>query len=97
MAQAGDVVAIESPTYFWRVAASGKPRRKTLEIPTHPVSGVSLEALELATRHGQVSRKLEVLGCLADAEFSNRWAAPGDAREPNKRAWWRCWPSAISR
>ncbi len=63
--QAGDVVAIESPTYFGLLQLLETHGVKALEIPTHPVTGVSLEALELATRHGQVK------ACILTPNFSN--------------------------
>lgn len=63
--QAGDVVAIESPTYFGLLQLLETHGVKALEIPTHPVTGISLEALELATRHGQVK------ACILTPNFSN--------------------------
>lgn len=78
VAQAGDVVAIESPTYFGVLQLLESHGVKALEIPTHPVSGVSLEALELATRHGQVK------ACLLTPNFSNPLGSL--MPEANKRA-----------
>jgi DNA-binding transcriptional MocR family regulator len=51
----GDTVAVESPTYFVMLQLLESLGLKALEIPTHPRTGVSLEALELATRGGQVA------------------------------------------
>ena len=44
----GDLVALESPTYFGFFQILQSLGLRALEIPTHPRSGLSLEALELA-------------------------------------------------
>ncbi len=44
----GDLVALESPTYFGFLQILEMLGLRALEIPTHPRSGISLEALELA-------------------------------------------------
>ena len=46
--QPGDVVALESPTYFGFMAMLQTLQLQALEIPTHPRTGLSLEALQLA-------------------------------------------------
>jgi DNA-binding transcriptional MocR family regulator len=46
----GDTVAVESPTYYLMLQLLESMGLRALEIPTHPVTGVSLDALELATR-----------------------------------------------
>lgn len=46
----GDTVAVESPTYYVMLQLLEAMGLRALEIPTHPVTGVSLDALELATR-----------------------------------------------
>ena len=51
----GDTIAVESPTYFVMLQLLETLGLRALEIPTHPKTGVSLEALELATRNGQVA------------------------------------------
>lgn len=51
----GDTVAVESPTYFVMLQLLESFGLRALEIPTHPLTGVSLEALELATRDRQVA------------------------------------------
>jgi len=51
----GDTVAVESPTYFVMLQLLESLGLRALEIPTHPKTGVSLEALELATREGKVA------------------------------------------
>ena len=50
LTQAGDVVAIESPTFFGIVQAVEAKGLQALEIPSSPHTGMSLEALELALR-----------------------------------------------
>ncbi len=51
----GDTVAVESPTYYVMLQLLEAMGLRALEIPTHPATGVSLDALELATRNGQVT------------------------------------------
>ncbi|MDP1614044.1 MAG: PLP-dependent aminotransferase family protein [Sulfuritalea sp.] len=46
----GDTVAVESPTYYVMLQLLEAMGLRALEIPTHPLSGVSVDALELATR-----------------------------------------------
>ncbi|WP_298609465.1 PLP-dependent aminotransferase family protein [uncultured Thiothrix sp.] len=44
----GDVVAIESPSFYGLMQMLNALGLKALEIPTHPTEGISLDALELA-------------------------------------------------
>lgn len=44
----GDIVAIESPCFYGAMQAIKAANLKAMEIPTHPETGISLEALELA-------------------------------------------------
>jgi DNA-binding transcriptional MocR family regulator len=46
--QPGDVVALESPTYFGFMEILESLHLRALEIPTHPRTGLSLDALQLA-------------------------------------------------
>jgi DNA-binding transcriptional MocR family regulator len=46
--QPGDLVALESPTYYGFLQILQTLGLRALEIPTHPRAGISLEALELA-------------------------------------------------
>lgn len=48
VAQAGDTIAVESPTYFGVLQVLESLGLRALEIPTSPQTGISLEALELA-------------------------------------------------
>lgn len=54
VAKPGDTIAFESPTYFGLLQIVESLGMKALEIPTHPRDGISLEALELATRKRRV-------------------------------------------
>lgn len=44
----GDVVAVESPSFYGLMQILNALGLKALEIPTHPTDGISLDALELA-------------------------------------------------
>jgi DNA-binding transcriptional MocR family regulator len=49
----GDVVAVESPTYFGLLQILESLHLRALEIPTHPRTGMSVDALQLALEtHG---------------------------------------------
>lgn len=48
VATRGDIVAIESPSFYGSMQTIQAMGLKALEIPTHPETGISLEALELA-------------------------------------------------
>ncbi|MDH4394398.1 MAG: PLP-dependent aminotransferase family protein [Limnobacter sp.] len=67
----GDTVAVESPTYYLMLQLLEAMGLKALEIPTHPSTGISVAALELATRNNAVAACLLIpngsnpLGCVA--------------------------------
>ncbi|MDQ6911810.1 MAG: PLP-dependent aminotransferase family protein [Verrucomicrobiota bacterium] len=61
----GDTVAVESPTYFGIVQLIAQLGLKALDIPTHPRSGLDLDALERALRTRRVS------ACLVVPNFNN--------------------------
>ncbi|RJG04820.1 PLP-dependent aminotransferase family protein [Noviherbaspirillum cavernae] len=50
VAQAGDVIAVESPAYFGLLQILESLGLRALEIPTSATTGLSLDALELAMR-----------------------------------------------
>lgn len=56
----GDTVAVESPGYYLMLQLLETLGLKALEIPTDPRHGMSVEALELATRQGGVAACLLV-------------------------------------
>ncbi len=61
----GDLVAIESPTYYGMLQAIDSLHLKVLEIPTDPQSGISLSALELAIE------QWDIKACMVISNFSN--------------------------
>jgi DNA-binding transcriptional MocR family regulator len=61
----GDVVAIESPTFYGLLQVIDSLGLKALEIPTHPRDGISLQALQLALEQWSVK------ACILVANFSN--------------------------
>jgi len=50
----GDIVAIESPSYFGTLQILEVHGLRALEIPTHPREGISLEALDFAIEHNPI-------------------------------------------
>ena len=50
----GDVVAVESPTFYAALQALERLSLKALEIATHPADGIDLNALENALQRGNV-------------------------------------------
>jgi DNA-binding transcriptional MocR family regulator len=68
VAQPGDTIAVESPTYFGFLQMAENLGVKVLEIPTHPRDGISIEALRelLASRTGK-----SVRACTVIPNFSN--------------------------
>lgn len=56
----GDTVAVESPAYYLMLQLLETLGLKALEIPTDPRHGMSVEALELATRDGGIAACLLV-------------------------------------
>ncbi|MEX0740834.1 MAG: PLP-dependent aminotransferase family protein [Pseudohongiella sp.] len=65
LTQPGDTVALESPTYYGLLQVVESLGLKALEIPTDPVHGVSIEALELALERWPVA------ACVLVTNFSN--------------------------
>jgi DNA-binding transcriptional MocR family regulator len=61
----GDAVAIESPTYFNFLQAIHMLGLRAVEIPTHPLTGMQLEALRAAIEEQPVR------ACLLTCNFSN--------------------------
>jgi len=65
VAKPGDVVAVESPTYFGVLQQIEEMRLKALEIPTHPREGMNLDALDRALKTRRIA------ACLAVPNFNN--------------------------
>ena len=59
--QPGDVVAVESPTFFGLLQVLETLGLRALEIPTSPQNGISIEALELAIQTRQNIKALVVV------------------------------------
>jgi DNA-binding transcriptional MocR family regulator len=70
----GDTVAVESPTYYVMLQMLEAMGLKALELPTHPETGVSVEALDSATKNGEVAACILIsngnnpLGCIIPDE-----------------------------
>lgn len=65
VAKAGDVIALESPTFFGLLQIIESLGMKALEIPTHPRDGISLDALQLALERERIG------ACLLMPNVSN--------------------------
>ncbi|TFH73587.1 PLP-dependent aminotransferase family protein [Gammaproteobacteria bacterium LSUCC0112] len=65
LTQPGDTVAVESPTYYGLLQIIESLGLKALEIPTDPVTGISLDALDLALERWPVA------ACILVSNFSN--------------------------
>ncbi|MDP2140399.1 MAG: PLP-dependent aminotransferase family protein [Gammaproteobacteria bacterium] len=61
----GDVVAVESPTYYGLLQVIDALGLKALEIPTHPGEGMGVEALQLALEQWPVK------ACVVTPNFNN--------------------------
>lgn len=79
VAKPGDVIALESPVYFVMLQMIESLGMKALEIPTHPRTGLSLEALDLATQ-----RRGAVKAVMVTPSFGNPLGAL--MPEANRRA-----------
>jgi len=65
IAEPGDIIAIESPGFFGALQAIEASGLKALEIPCHPETGMSMEALELALEQWPIK------AILATPSFNN--------------------------
>jgi DNA-binding transcriptional MocR family regulator len=63
VARPGDVVAIESPTYFAILESAASLGMKVIEIPTHPQNGMDLGELERAIRRHRVKACITMTNC----------------------------------
>ncbi|RBP35224.1 GntR family transcriptional regulator [Roseimicrobium gellanilyticum] len=61
----GDIVAVESPTYFGVLHVIEELKLRAIEIPMHPDTGMDLDALE------QVLQRQKVAACVSVPNFSN--------------------------
>jgi len=89
VARPGDVIAVESPTFFNILTMIERLGMRALELPTDPLEGLDPQAFERALEHNSVSAALLVpnfnnpLGsCMPDAakrrvvELAQRYALP---------------------
>lgn len=65
VARPGDTVAVESPSYYLMLQLLENLGLQALEIPTHAQHGISVDALEVA------SRERRIAACLLVSNFNN--------------------------
>jgi len=63
VAKPGDVVAVESPSYFGVLGSTAALGMKIVEIPTHPQEGMDLDRLESAIRKHRVKACIVMSNC----------------------------------
>src|SRR5215467_1751671 len=63
VARRGDVVAVESPTYFGILQSIASLGMKVVELPTHPQQGMDLNRLERAVRKHGVKACVVMTNC----------------------------------
>jgi DNA-binding transcriptional MocR family regulator len=63
VARAGDVIAVESPTYFGIIGSTASLGMKVIEIPTHPHEGMDLNELERSIRKHAVKACITMTNC----------------------------------
>jgi len=63
VARAGDVIAVESPTYFGIVGIAASLGMKVIEIPTHPQEGMDLSELKRSIREHRVKVCVTMTNC----------------------------------
>jgi len=63
VAKPGDVIAVESPTYFGVLGSAASLGMKIVEIPTHPQEGMDLDRLESAIRKHRVKACIVMSNC----------------------------------
>jgi DNA-binding transcriptional MocR family regulator len=65
VAKPGDTVAVESPTYYAMLHAIERLGMRAIEVPTHPVDGIDIEAL------AEVIARQKVAACMVMPNFQN--------------------------
>ncbi len=63
IARPGDVIAVESPTFFAMLGCAASLGMKVIEIPTHPQEGMDLGELERAIRQHGVKACITMTNC----------------------------------
>lgn len=61
VAQPGDVIAVESPTYYGLLQIIESLGLRAIEIPSSPLTGISIEALELASHSCEAIKAIVVI------------------------------------
>lgn len=81
--QAGDIVAVESPSFHGTMQMLRGFDIKAIEIPTDPETGISIEALELALEQWPIKAVITVPNCnnplgfiMPEARKSRCWRSP---------------------
>ncbi|MBW9103821.1 PLP-dependent aminotransferase family protein [Paraburkholderia phenoliruptrix] len=65
VAKPGDTVAVESPTYYAMLHAIERLGMRAIEVATHPVDGIDIDAL------AQVIAKQKIAACMVMPNFQN--------------------------
>ncbi len=63
VARPGDVIAVESPTFFGILESLAALKMKIIEITTHPQQGMDLEHLERAIRQHKIKACITMTNC----------------------------------
>jgi len=75
VAKPGDVIAVESPTFYAMLHAIERMGMKVVEVPTDPVLGIDVDMLE------RLARELPIAACMVMPNFQN----PLGYRMPDER------------
>jgi len=65
VAKPGDVIAVETPTFYAMLHAIERMGMKAIEVPTHPVDGIDIEAL------AAIARDMPIAACMVMPNFQN--------------------------
>jgi len=65
VAKPGDVIAVETPTFYAMLHAIERMGMRAVEVPTDPVSGIDVEALE------RLAGELPIAACMVMPNFQN--------------------------
>ncbi len=63
VAKPGEVIAVESPTYFGVLQAAESLGVKVVEVPAHPRSGIDLDLLERAIKQNKIKAVIVMPNC----------------------------------
>ena len=75
VAKPGDIIAVESPTFYAMLHAIERMGMKVVEVPTHPVLGIDVDML------AQLAREMPIAACMVMPNFQN----PLGYRMPDER------------